>query len=341
MNRRNFIKSTTLAAAGTWASIACNSRVEMSKKRPSFIVDAHTHLGMVPSYRRGLEDKIRTMADLIAFRSRYPKLFAARVEEKHEDNSDDLIADMDKHGIDKALTQVTGGDIPNDMVAEAVKKHPHRLYGQLRIGQNQVATAYAEDSAAVRERAAEEVRRGVEELGLIGVGSAHARAFTNEIHPEKIADDLAPVMDAVAKYKLPIEFPTAWSQFGGGLYYKNPEWVDEIAARYPQVPIILSKMGRSLTVYFEMAMVVAMRNVNVHFDIVGTSSDHLRQAVETIGADRIMFGSDWSGTWRWVVDPEDVRTRHKRIVEEAGLSDEQREWIYWRTANKVFSLNLA
>ena len=109
MNRRNFIKSTTLAAAGTWASIACNSRVEMSKKSPSFIIDAHTHLGVVPSYRRGLEDKIRTMADLIAFRSRYPKLFAARVEEKHEDNSDDLIADMDKHGIDKALTQVTGG----------------------------------------------------------------------------------------------------------------------------------------------------------------------------------------------------------------------------------------
>ena len=41
------------------------------------------------------------------------------------------------------------------------------------------------------------------------------------------------------------------------------------------------------------------------------------------------------------MDPEDVHTRHKRIVEEAGLSDEQKEWIYWRTANKVFKLNLS
>jgi uncharacterized protein len=341
MNRRRFIKSTALAAAGTWVSLARGSQAGMSKKTPSLIVDAHTHLGVVPSHRRGLEDKIRTKEDLIAFRTRYPELFARRLQEKLEDNSDDLIAAMDQHGIDKAMTQLTAGDVSNDMVAAAVKKYPDRLYGQLRVGQNQVNTNYAEDPAAVRARAAEEVKRGVEELGLIAVGTIAARGFTREIHPEKIADDLTPIMDAVNHYKIPIEFPTAWTQFGGGLPYGNPEWVDEVANRYPQVPIILSKMGRSVTFYFEMCMMVAMRNENVHFDIVGTSSDHLRQAVETIGANRIMFGTDWSGSWRWVVDPEDVHTRHKRIVEEAGLSDKQKEWIYWRTANKVFNLKLA
>ena len=341
MKRRNFIKSTGMAALGSWASLAAGSQMGTSKKGPFRIIDAHTHLGVVPSHRRGLEDKIRTKEDLIAFRTRYPELYARRLHEKFEENSDDLIAALDQHGIDKALTQLTAGNIPNDMVAEAVKKYPDRLYGQLRVGQNQVNTAYAESPAAVRARAAEEVKRGVEELGLVAVGTIAARGFTREIHPEKIADDLAPIMDAVNRYKIAIEFPTAWTQFRGGLHYGNPAWVDEVAGRYPQVPIILSKMGRSVTFYFEMAMMVAMRNSNVHFDIVGTSSDHLRQAAETIGADRILFGTDWSGTWRWVVDPEDVHTRHKRIVEEAGLSDEHKEWVYWRTANKVFKLNLS
>lgn len=340
MDRRNFIESAGVAAFGTWVFSNANSRTGIQKKDSSRIVDAHTHIGVVPSHRHGLENKIRTREDLIAFRTRYPELYARRLHEKFEENSDDLVAAMDQHGIDKALTQLTAGDMSNDMIVEAVKKHPDRLYGQLRVGQNQVNTAYAEDSAAVRARAAEEIKRGVEELGLIAVGTTSARGFTKEIHPERIADDLAPIMEAVNKYKIPIEFPTAWSQFRGGLYYGNPEWVDEVAGRYPQVPIILSKMGRSVTFYFEMAMMVAMRNSNIYFDIVGTSSEHLRQAAETIGANRILFGTDWSGTWRWVVHPEDVYTRHKRIVEESGLSDEQKQWIYWRTANKVFKLGL-
>jgi hypothetical protein len=130
--------------------------------------------------------------------------------------------------------------------------------------------------------------------------SVFIRSLTSEIHPEKIAKDLDGMMKVVAKHGAPIQFPTAWSQFPGGLFYGDPLWVDEVAMRYPSVPIILTKMGRSIGRYFDSAMTVAMRNVNIYFDVVGTNPQHLRFAIDKIGAHRILFGTDWSATWRWI-----------------------------------------
>ena len=77
------------------------------------------------------------------------------------------------------------------------------------------------------------------------------------------------MMNVVAKHGVPIQFPTAWSQFPGGLFYGDPLWVDEAATRLRTVPIILTKMGRSIGLYFDSAMTVAMRNVSVYFERSG------------------------------------------------------------------------
>ena len=105
-----------------------------------------------------------------------------------------------------------------------------------------------------------------------GVGEIFIRSLTDEIHPEQIAKDLDGMMKVVSKHGVPIQFPTAWSQFPGGLFYGDPLWVDEVAMRHPNVPIILTKMGRSIGRYFDSAMTVAMRNVNIYFDVVGTNA---------------------------------------------------------------------
>jgi predicted TIM-barrel fold metal-dependent hydrolase len=147
-------------------------------------------------------------------------------------------------------------------------------------------------------------------------------------------------MRTVAKYGVPIQFPTAWSQFPGGLYYGNPFWVDEVAHRHPSVPIILTKMGRSITTYFDSALTVALRNVNIYFDVVGTCPEHLRIAVDKIGAERIMFGTDWSATWRWVSVPRDLYSLRLKVLEDAGLSESERDHILWRTAARLFKVDV-
>jgi predicted TIM-barrel fold metal-dependent hydrolase len=103
--------------------------------------------------------------------------------------------------------------------------------------------------------------------------------------------------------------------------------------------VILTKMGRSLQYYFDTSMVVAMRNANVLLDVVGTRPDHLRQAIDMIGSERILFGTDWSATWRWVREPADLYALRLRVLDEAGLSDEERDNILWRNAVRVFKLD--
>ena len=311
------------------------------------IIDTHIHLVGAGRSFVDLRDKISRVEDVINLNSRYPELFQARLIEEPVDISDDLIRDFDEHGISKGVVQFTPGRGTNDATAEQVAKHPGRLFGLISLpsftpSQRRALEPWDQETEdlrlrSARGRAASELARCVELAGMIGIGETHAEGYSVETHPEKIANDLKPFMDVAARFKLPIQFPTGWSQFPGGLFYGDPVWTDEIAGRYPQVPVILTKMGRGLH-HFDTALSIAMRNTNVYFDTVGTIGEHVRIAVDTIGADRIMFGSDWSPTWRWLSDPMDLYSMRKKTLDDANLTPVQREQIEWRTASQVYNL---
>jgi uncharacterized protein len=301
------------------------------------IIDIHTHPFGFPSYRN-LADKIKTTADVVGLRTKYPDLYNARFTEVTEAFVDELVAEMDVHGVGKALIQAIPGPAKNEIVANAVRKYPDRLFGLFRIGHDQEAEGYVENPESVRNAAPAEIDHCVTNMGFIGMGETMVRALTTEIHPEHIARDLRPVMDTVSQKGIPIMFPTGWTQFPGQLYFADPVFVDEIAARYPSVPIILTKMGRGIEHYFQSALAVAMRNANIYFDTVGTTPQHLKIAVDMIGAERIMFGTDWSGTWKWVREPADLYTMRLKTIRDAKLSPDDEEKILWKTASKLFGL---
>lgn len=302
------------------------------------IIDTHIHIYSYPSFR-DLSRHIRTMEDAIAFRTRYPDLYKCNLTEEPVDNTDQLIADMDRNGIDFALVQARAGYVSNDLVATAAKRHPARMVPLARVGHDQEAAGYHEDPGPTREAAPAELERALTTLGMKGVGETFVRALTNHVNPEKIARDLDGVVRVAEKHQVPIQFPTAWSQFPGGLFYGDPLWVDEVALRHPTVPIILTKMGRSITRYFDSAMTVAMRNVNIYFDVVGTNPQHLRYAIDKIGAERIMFGTDWSTTWSWLSVPATLHQIRLKVLDDAKLSESERELILWKNAARLFKLD--
>jgi len=303
-------------------------------------VEVHCHPFGPPSYKH-LGDKIRTVSDLVSFRRKYPELYNARQTEPIVDYVDDLIADMEKHEINKALIMTTPSadspDVKNDKIATALSKYPGRLFGLMSLGDYSV-TGDFDDPEALRQAAPQQIAHWIGERGFKGLGETHGGPFTTEIHPVKIAEDLRPIMEVLATYKAPIMFATGWTQFPGQMYFADPIYVDEIAGRFPSVPIILTKMGRGIEHYFESALIVAMRNPNVYFDTTFTTADHILRAVKTIGADRIMFGSDWAPTWRWVREPEDLYTARLRPVRESGISDGEAEQILGTTAEQLFDL---
>jgi predicted TIM-barrel fold metal-dependent hydrolase len=300
------------------------------------IVDAHVHLGGWTSLAL-LEDKIRTAQDLMSWRTKYPALYEVIRHEEAIDNSDLLIADMDRYGIARAVVMATPG-VANEAVAAMVARHPHRLVQMLLVAGREIAEGFPDDTRPVLARALEEIERGVAEFRIRGIGEIIARSFTRSIHPEEMAADLAPLFDAARRHRLPVMVGTAWTQFRGGLHSGDPLYVDEIAAAYPDVTIILSKMGRGIGYYFDMSMAVACRNANVYLDVVGTKPDHLRAAVDAIGAERILFGTDWTHTWRFVREPMPLYPLRLKVVDDAGLTPAQRESILHRNAAAVFGL---
>jgi predicted TIM-barrel fold metal-dependent hydrolase len=101
------------------------------------------------------------------------------------------------------------------------------------------------------ERAPAELDHALGRLGRCGIGEIYVRSLTNHVHPEKIADDHSGVMRVAEKYQVPIQFPTSRSQFPGGLFCGDPVWAEEVTGRHPTVPVILTRMGRSIDCYFD------------------------------------------------------------------------------------------
>jgi predicted TIM-barrel fold metal-dependent hydrolase len=304
----------------------------MATARKFPIIDAHTH----PFGDRGLDlsPYIRTVRDPILLRRRQPALFQEMLKGT-DDLTEEMLAAMDAAGIDKAVVQSRGIGT-NEAVAAAVRRHPDRLVGlfrpvyNTRISGPQEAIDYAE--------LARSMAYWVNDLGLRGMGEIRVSRFSSASAPDRIAQDLEPLLEVLAEHRMPIMFQTAWTQFGTPIYHGVPAFVDDLAERFPEVPFIITKMGRGYDALFEMCLLIAFKHDNVYLDTVQSRPEHVRRAVAEIGADRILFGSDWEQTWAALKTPADLYTRSLAIVDDAGLSEAEQEWVLGKTAATLFRI---
>lgn len=297
------------------------------------VINSHTH----PFGKSDIDlsRDVKTMRDGVLLRRRNPKLWRDMFEQ-HDDLADDLVRDMDRYGIDLAIIQSRGIGGSNEDVAAAVKRHPNRLVGLFRPSYD--LNDRGKQSTLDYEALARDLEYWVDDLGLKGMGEVRIGRFTSHSAPEKIADDLTPLMRVLAPRKLPVMFLTAWTQFGSALYHGMPLFIDDLAERFPELPIIITKMGRGYDALFEMCLLVAYKHENVYLDTVQTRPDHLARAIAEIGAERVMFGTDWEQTWCAVREPADLYTRSLAIVEESDISEAQKEWVLGKTAATLYGI---
>ena len=299
------------------------------------IIDVHTHPFGNPSFNAG--DAIKSRRDVITLRRRHPEIFKSRYV-NIQDVSDLLVEDMIAANVDKALIQPGFSEDP-ELVAKAVKKNPKHLVGLFNVGHEH--PKHPADSDLLQEidwgRTAEQIDHYVNDLGLKGCGEVMPTRFTRESAPEKIADALRPLIKILAKHRVPVMFLTGWTQFATPLYHNLPLFIDPLAEAFPEVPFIITKMGRGYSFIFEMALAVAFKHTNVYFDIVQAAPAHIERAVEELGPDRIMFGTDWSPTWR--AQAGDVYKVNFEKFNALKISDQAKEWIRYKTAAALFGLN--
>jgi predicted TIM-barrel fold metal-dependent hydrolase len=195
---------------------------------------------------------------------------------------------LDEHwaavaAVDRAIVlgfraSASGWVVPNEFVANYVRRHPEKLIGFAGID-------------LAEENPGEEVDRAVD-MGLRGLKLG---PIYQNVHP---LDDRASVVYERAEQK---GLPIVWHQ--GATFVRNgrlacarPTDIDEVAIRHPGLRVVIAHMGHPWT---EDSIVVARKHPNVYMDISGLHPrpwqfyNALRLAFEYRVSEKLLFGSDY------------------------------------------------
>ena len=126
--------------------------------------------------------------------------------------------------------------------------------------------------------------------------------------------------EAIAETGKPALFHTGQTGVGAGmpggmgmrLRYSNPMLIDDVAADFPQMPIILAHPSFP---WQEEALAVATHKPNVYIDLSGWSPKYfppiLVRYANTLLKHKMLFGSDWPAITpdRWLADFEQIDIR--------------------------------
>ncbi len=203
----------------------------------------------------------------------------------------------------------------NDDVASAVSKFPDIFMG------------FASVDPWKGKMAISEAKRAVNELGLKGFKFQQcAQAFRPNDH------QFYPLWEAIADLGVPALFHMGTTGFGAGtrggmgikLDYARPIYVDDVAADFPEMDIILAHPGWP---WESETLAVAMHKANCYLDLSGWSpkrfSRELVRALNRELQNRALFGTDYPmihpTKWFESFDTLEIlpETRQKVILDNA------------------------
>lgn len=141
-----------------------------------------------------------------------------------------------------------------------------------------------------------------------------------------VADDeiVNPVMDFAREYKIPVFIHCGHPPFS------LPWSIALLAERYPDVDVTMIHMGHGHGVYIDASIKMAKRYDNLYLEMSGMPmGSKIKEAYETVGKDRIMFGID---------SPFHHPTVEIQKVLSCGLDEKAQEDIFYNNAKKLLKL---
>ncbi len=256
------------------------------------IVDSHVHLLAREWTGEGFWDGFVWLVSRVSGRDedRIRKILPSMWDPQ----AGNLLQEMKQSGIDLSIIfpldyglvpQVGESPVPiaeiNQAYASLAKAYPDRL----------VALASVDPR---RKESASLVDRAISEWGMRGLKLHPGAGFSP-------SDDAAyPLYEIVARHHLPVVIHTG--PVGQPLYsqYSQPVHIDKAAADFPQVNFVAAHMGYG---WYPEALTIASSKPNIYLDFAGWQLEAvrnpgefisvLRLALDKLGKDRIMFGSDW------------------------------------------------
>jgi len=238
------------------------------------------------------------------------------------------VAELDKYGIDR-IVWVTGGG--NDTLGEIVAMYPDRFIG------------FAHHDP-FEPGAADELRRCVREYGFRGYKTLAPML------DRPITDRAAwPLWEACAELNVPVLIHFGPMGGGGGITWHpniNPLMLHDVAKAFPDVNFVIPHFGCG---YLRETLHLCWGCANVYVDTSGsnqwvrwmpgdlTVKALFRKYLETIGPQRIIFGTDSS----WF--PRGFAIRYlqdqMRDCRELGVSEETLRLIFSENAARLLGLS--
>jgi predicted TIM-barrel fold metal-dependent hydrolase len=251
--------------------------------------------------------------------------------------ADRWIAELDRHAIRRsALIASVPGDAHS--VAAALARHPRRFVGFFMVDPTQ---------PRAEVEAAEAIDRYT--LRVICLFPAMHRYPLSDERVRRLFDVAAArpgtaifvhcgVLSVGVRKKL--ELPSPFD-----IRFGNPLDLHPLALSYPSVPILIPHFGAGL---FREALMIADLCPNVLLDTSSsnawmkyesarlTLADVFKRALDVVGPDRLLFGSDSSFFPRgWV---KDVFERQRAALQEIGVDRDVMDKIFGGNFDRVFPI---
>ncbi len=242
------------------------------------IIDFHTHVfpPQIKKNRSKYVDSDHCFA--ILYSNKAAKLTTA----------DELIASMDKSGVDVSVILNIGWTThelcveTNDYILESIARYPERLIGFCSVQPQSF------------EAALDEIERCTKG-GIKGVGEMRPDMQLFDLRDEEVME---PFVDILKKHNLIMLIhasePVGHIYPGKGAV--TPEMLYPFIASHPDLTIICSHWGGGLPFYALMPEVKKDME-KVYFDTAASpllySPQVYEQAIQLVGADKILFGSDY------------------------------------------------
>lgn len=278
------------------------------------IIDFHTHI-FPPEIRQNREKHFPSEFTFKRlYKSPQSKMIGAKA----------LVAAMDEHGVDKSVVfgfpwkNSETYKRHNDYVIESMEKFSNRLigFGCFDLFNPGVST---------------EAERCLKK-GLFGIGEL---AFYDSGINEKSLHKLDPIMELCLKKDYPVLIHTNEPI---GHYYpgKTPNTLSQIyllVKRFSKNTIVLAHWGGGIFFFNLMKKEVKESLNNVYFDTAASpflyDTAVYQIAVKAVGADKILFGSDF---------PLLTPSRYFIELDKTGLSKGEKDSICGANAAKILNL---
>jgi len=227
------------------------------------------------------------------------------------EDADRLRFMLDRFGIEAAVVMpLFGGHYPAEAQVRAGNRAVHAL-AQSDPRVRPFVTVYPPDRAA----ALREMRYWMEEHAFAGLKVWVA-----------LADDpsMNPLVERMIAYRKPILIHALHKSVGQLPRESNPTHVARLAERYPEATIIMAHVGGNFL--FGCDAIAHVSNVVTDVSGTYTETGMVEYAVRTLGAERVLFGTDGAGI---------SFISNAAKVAAADITDDQKDLIFYRNAKRL------